>query len=253
MWKSDCCPSAGSVARCAAETHCTAPQAAEAEATATASTSTSTSTSTSRRGTYPSPCSNICSKAAAFTATATAAATGAGSVSARRLRRRPTRGYPVVGRRRCSSGLFPPPFLGARRPAAPHSVAAAAPTSAAPTHHRPPPSPAPPPQIFTDLLVPILRAHFYVTDVERSSEPLRYYRKAVWARVRALAYDDMRQAQLAPVSLQEARASVATRPFGTALLRVVPKVRPPHPALGPRRRAHTAWHRLALPPPTAPS
>jgi hypothetical protein len=41
--------------------------------------------------------------------------------------------------------------------------------------------------IYSDLIVPLVRANFYVTENEASKHKLTWYRKVVWARVRANA------------------------------------------------------------------
>eukprot|EP00939_MAST-03C_sp_MAST-3C-sp1_P001259 g1259.t1 len=93
--------------------------------------------------------------------------------------------------------------------------------------------------MFSELVVPLIRANFYVTESEANSQTLVYYRKPVWARICRRTMFDLVDASsetslLRPLRASKARAmfndknessSKRSRLFGCALLRLVPKMR----------------------------
>ena len=41
--------------------------------------------------------------------------------------------------------------------------------------------------IYTEIIIPILRHDFYVTEMESSFQKVGYYRRSVWNRIRSIA------------------------------------------------------------------
>lgn len=79
--------------------------------------------------------------------------------------------------------------------------------------------------LFSDLVISVVRAHFYVTE----SEPLRNrtlcFRKSVWAAAQRAAYKRLgEQLCLKPIASEEAAATVRQRSLGYARVRLLPKL-----------------------------
>ena len=73
------------------------------------------------------------------------------------------------------------------------------------------------------LALPLLRSHFYVTEGEATSGRVFFYRKPVWARLRAQALKGALRDSYAPVPLRRAAQLLRTRTLGFASLRLLPK------------------------------
>jgi telomerase reverse transcriptase len=82
--------------------------------------------------------------------------------------------------------------------------------------------------VFNELLLPLLRAHFYITEAEGRSQRVLYYRKPVWAAIsstRLRALSEGEQPMFAALTRSSAARilSAPTRQFGVALMRFAPK------------------------------
>jgi len=78
------------------------------------------------------------------------------------------------------------------------------------------------------LQVPLIRAHFYVTEVEGSGQGVVYYRKLVWAHIQRVSMDQLTSPNLGflrHLSASKAREVLndSNRSQGCALLRLLPK------------------------------
>jgi telomerase reverse transcriptase len=77
--------------------------------------------------------------------------------------------------------------------------------------------------IFSSLVLPLLRAHFYATEGEPHRSRVFFYRKPLWARLRAAAAPALR-AVFAPLRPARAAALLRSgRSLGFAPLRLLPK------------------------------
>ncbi len=47
-------------------------------------------------------------------------------------------------------------------------------------------------QLFTQFIVPLLRAHFYITDSQKYNSRTLYFRKSYWARASGVALNHLR-------------------------------------------------------------
>ena len=80
--------------------------------------------------------------------------------------------------------------------------------------------------LFSVIVVPLLRAHFFCTESEAYRQQVFYYRKPVWYRLSAAAVDGLVgvDGQFAPmISNQEAENILRKRSLGVAKLRLLPK------------------------------
>ncbi|KAK9842467.1 hypothetical protein WJX81_001464 [Elliptochloris bilobata] len=77
--------------------------------------------------------------------------------------------------------------------------------------------------LFNGLAIPLLRAHFYVTESEAYRNLVFYYRKPVWARLRKSALDALRSTLFTPVTAEAARRCLQARQLGFARIRLLPK------------------------------
>lgn len=75
--------------------------------------------------------------------------------------------------------------------------------------------------VFSDFLVPLLRANFFITESEFTGRTLLYYRKPVWARFRNLSIHKLSSAQYNRCSVEEVQAQLTC--LGLSRLRLLPK------------------------------
>ncbi|KAK9798933.1 hypothetical protein WJX73_003177 [Symbiochloris irregularis] len=78
--------------------------------------------------------------------------------------------------------------------------------------------------LFTYLVIPLLRAHFYVTDSMIFRQQIFYYRKPVWRQLRSVAVAELRRGVYAPLTRGDVRVALTrNRVLGWGKLRLVPK------------------------------
>ncbi|KAK9847399.1 hypothetical protein WJX84_002852 [Apatococcus fuscideae] len=77
--------------------------------------------------------------------------------------------------------------------------------------------------LFAELIVPLLRAQFYVTESEAHRQRVFYYRKPVWAALTAKATSGLLQGMYRRISDNETRCTLQDRQLGITRLRFVPK------------------------------
>ena len=87
------------------------------------------------------------------------------------------------------------------------------------------------------LLVPLLRAHFYVTESSAHQHRLFFFRHDVWRTLTAPAVAALKAAMFDEVPAPEAARILAARPLGCAPVRLVPKGAGVRPIMNLRRRA----------------
>ena len=80
----------------------------------------------------------------------------------------------------------------------------------------------------TTKQVPLIRAHFYVTEVEGSGQGVVYYRKVVWAHIQRISMEQLTSSDngfLRNMNASKARHALSDsgRSQGCALLRLLPK------------------------------
>ncbi|BDA46320.1 probable telomerase reverse transcriptase [Coccomyxa sp. Obi] len=77
--------------------------------------------------------------------------------------------------------------------------------------------------LLAELVVPLLRAHFYCTESEAYRQQVFYYRKPVWLELQREGLASVRDSLFAPLSIPEARSILQGRQLGVASLRLLPK------------------------------
>lgn len=77
--------------------------------------------------------------------------------------------------------------------------------------------------LFSVVIVPLLRAHFYCTESEAYRQQVFYYRKPVWVRMAASVVGGLAGSQFAPIASGEAQKILQSRKLGVARLRLLPK------------------------------
>jgi telomerase reverse transcriptase len=77
--------------------------------------------------------------------------------------------------------------------------------------------------LFSAVVVPLLRTHFFCTESEAYRQQVFYYRKPVWVRLASAAIDGIVGTQFAPLSAAKAQRILECRRLGVAGLRLLPK------------------------------
>ena len=77
--------------------------------------------------------------------------------------------------------------------------------------------------LFSAVVVPLLRAHFFCTESEAYRMQVFYYRKPVWHRLASAAVQGLSATQFAPLPMDKARRILEARSLGVAGLRLLPK------------------------------
>ncbi|CAM6106019.1 unnamed protein product [Calypogeia fissa] len=78
--------------------------------------------------------------------------------------------------------------------------------------------------LFTTLVVPLIRAHFYVTENENHRQDVFYYRKPVWARIRASGMRELTSKIFKKLSRHAVAQVLKSRgKFGFSQIRLLPK------------------------------
>ena len=94
--------------------------------------------------------------------------------------------------------------------------------------------------LFNDVIVPLIRIHFYVTTAEGSGNHIYYYRKPVWAALRRQNIADLGKSLYRKVSSVEAYkllGSGSGRRLGFSTIRFVPKKKGLRPLLNLSKRS----------------
>ncbi|CAM6098970.1 unnamed protein product [Calypogeia fissa] len=77
--------------------------------------------------------------------------------------------------------------------------------------------------LFTTLVVPLIRAHFYVTENENHRQDVFYYRKPVWARIRASGMRELTSKNFKKLSRHAVAQVLKSRELGFSQIRLLPK------------------------------
>ncbi|KAH7621700.1 putative Telomerase reverse transcriptase [Nannochloris sp. 'desiccata'] len=77
--------------------------------------------------------------------------------------------------------------------------------------------------LFSAVVVPLLRTHFFCTESEAYRQQVFYYRKPVWVRLASAAIDGLLGTQFAPLPSAKAQRILECRRLGVAGLRLLPK------------------------------
>ncbi len=77
--------------------------------------------------------------------------------------------------------------------------------------------------LFSAVVVPLLRTHFFCTESEAYRQQVFYYRKPVWVRLASAAVDGIVGTQFAPLPTAKAQRILQARRLGVAGLRLLPK------------------------------
>ncbi|KIW30624.1 uncharacterized protein PV07_06357 [Cladophialophora immunda] len=90
--------------------------------------------------------------------------------------------------------------------------------------------------VFDSLLVPIIRAHFYVTESSTHRHRLFYFRQDVWRKLSEPTLATLRLNMYAPIRPGEARLKLRSQALGYSHLRLLPKDQGARPITNLRRR-----------------
>jgi telomerase reverse transcriptase len=86
--------------------------------------------------------------------------------------------------------------------------------------------------VLESLVIPLLRATFYVTETEFGANLVVYYRKPVWSVFRAMSLEKLLKEQFVEIDTSEAISRLSSQTMGFSRLRLLPK------ATGVRPIAH---------------
>ncbi|KIX93323.1 uncharacterized protein Z520_10966 [Fonsecaea multimorphosa CBS 102226] len=90
--------------------------------------------------------------------------------------------------------------------------------------------------VFDSLLIPIVRAHFYVTESSTHRHRLFYFRQDVWRKLSEPSLAMLRLNMYIPVRPGKARLELRSRTLGYSHLRLLPKDQGARPITNLRRR-----------------
>ncbi|KAL3137379.1 hypothetical protein ABBQ32_006906 [Trebouxia sp. C0010 RCD-2024] len=77
--------------------------------------------------------------------------------------------------------------------------------------------------LFSELVIPLIRAHFYCTESEAHRQEVLYFRKPVWAKLKSSAYQGLTGKLYTQLTTRAAQACLQSRSLGIAKLRLLPK------------------------------
>ncbi|EXJ64832.1 hypothetical protein A1O7_01170 [Cladophialophora yegresii CBS 114405] len=77
--------------------------------------------------------------------------------------------------------------------------------------------------VFDSLLIPIIRAHFYVTESSTHRNRLLYFRQDVWRKLSEPSLATLRLKMYSPMTPSNARHKLQSRSLGYSQLRLLPK------------------------------
>lgn len=90
--------------------------------------------------------------------------------------------------------------------------------------------------VFDSLLIPLVRAHFYVTETSTRRNRLYYFRQDVWRKLSEPSLASLRLTMYSSIRPGEARAKLQSRSLGYSSLRLLPKARGTRPITNLKRR-----------------
>ncbi|KAJ6013379.1 hypothetical protein N7540_007970 [Penicillium herquei] len=91
--------------------------------------------------------------------------------------------------------------------------------------------------IFDSLLIPLVRANFYVTESQTHRNRLFYFRHDVWQRLTKQPLADLKKKMFEEIETTRAQTLLARRTLGFGSLRLLPKSTGIRPILNLRRRS----------------
>lgn len=77
--------------------------------------------------------------------------------------------------------------------------------------------------LFSSLVVPVIRSHFYCTENEAYRQEVFYYRKPIWAAMVDETFKDTLSSTFLPVKQQAVKLALEKRKLGVSRLRFLPK------------------------------
>ncbi|GAD98225.1 telomerase reverse transcriptase [Paecilomyces variotii No. 5] len=90
--------------------------------------------------------------------------------------------------------------------------------------------------IFDSLLIPIIKAHFYVTESQMHRNRLFYFRHDIWRMLSADPLAHLKSSMLEEMKREKAERILARRSLGYGTLRLLPKSSGARPIVNLRRR-----------------
>ncbi|KJE96616.1 hypothetical protein CAOG_06915 [Capsaspora owczarzaki ATCC 30864] len=94
--------------------------------------------------------------------------------------------------------------------------------------------------LFDDILIPLIRMHFYVTESGPHRNRIFYYRQAVWRSITKLSMQPLLSSMLQHVPKKEAKSILSKRMFGFSYLRLLPKAKGVRPIINMGRKPSAA-------------
>lgn len=89
--------------------------------------------------------------------------------------------------------------------------------------------------IYTEIVIPILRHDFYVTETESSFQRVGYYRRSVWNRIRSIATKKLERENILQAQTVASKSTISNN-SPSVILRFVPKKRTVRPIMNMSRR-----------------
>lgn len=90
--------------------------------------------------------------------------------------------------------------------------------------------------VFESILIPLLRANFYVTESQTHRNHLFYFRHDVWRKLIEQPMIDLKISTFEPLSSTKAQAMLSKRSLGMGTLRLLPKATGLRPILNLKKR-----------------
>lgn len=77
--------------------------------------------------------------------------------------------------------------------------------------------------MFSNLIVPLIKSHFYVTESENRRQNVFYYRKPVWAKIQLLSLRELTSRCYTKLDRSSVAAALQKRSLGFSRIRLLPK------------------------------
>eukprot|EP01114_Cavostelium_apophysatum_P022198 TRINITY_DN7957_c0_g1_i2.p1 TRINITY_DN7957_c0_g1~~TRINITY_DN7957_c0_g1_i2.p1 ORF type:complete len:1151 (-),score=257.66 TRINITY_DN7957_c0_g1_i2:26-3478(-) len=96
--------------------------------------------------------------------------------------------------------------------------------------------------LFDDLIIPLIRFHFYCTESGHHRNRILYFRRRIWAKLFKLSIAELELQVYEKISENEAEDILQSRPFLYSFLRIIPKASGYRPILNFGRRPKNFEH-----------
>ncbi|XP_057849916.2 telomerase reverse transcriptase isoform X5 [Cryptomeria japonica] len=97
--------------------------------------------------------------------------------------------------------------------------------------------------LFSGMIVPLIRAHFYVTETQNGKQNVYYYRKNIWAKILNGAVKDLTRSNYKQLNAESLASILQKRSLGFSRVRILPKEKGVRPIANFGARS-TTWLQL---------